>query len=171
MTDKELKHLRRPALIDIIYELQKDLQKQSEEKDAKIAELQSELDKRTLQLSESGSIAEAALRVNGVLEAAQAAADQYLGSIREAEAARAQQQEEAERQQAALLEGAERQQAALLEEANRKAEETILLAKGRAQTILEKAEAEAAEKWETFERRANDLIQAHADLQALLRRD
>ena len=35
-----------------------------------------------LLLSEAGSIAEAALRLNGVFEAAQAAADQYLDSVR-----------------------------------------------------------------------------------------
>ena len=156
MTDKELKRLGRAELIDIIYELQK----QSDEKDAQMEKMQTVIDERTLRISKAGSIAEAAISVNGVFEAAQAAADQYLASIREAEAEQASKQEEAERQQQKIL-----------KEANRQAEETILMAKGQAQSIVEKAEAQAAKKWEAFERRANELIQAHEELQVLLRRD
>ena len=70
MTDKELKHLSRAELIDIIYELQK----QSEEKDAQMQNMQAALNERTLRISKAGSIAEAAIGVNGVFEAAQAAA-------------------------------------------------------------------------------------------------
>ena len=155
MTDKELKHLSRAELIDIIYELQK----QNEEKDAQMQKMQTALDERTLRISKAGSIAEAAISVNGVFEAAQAAAEQYLASIRAAEASNAAKQAEAERQQQKLL-----------EEANRKAEETILLAKGQAQRIVEDAEKQAAAKWAAFEQKANELIQTNADLQALLRR-
>ena len=80
MTDKELKHLSRAALIDIIYELQK----QNQQKDADCQELQDALEKRELILSEAGSIAEAALQINNVMETAQAAADQYLLSLKAA---------------------------------------------------------------------------------------
>lgn len=50
-------------------------------KDAQIAELRAEREKLNVELSEAGSIAEAALKLNGVFEAAQKAADQYLKSI------------------------------------------------------------------------------------------
>ena len=80
MTDKELRHLRRADLIDIIYELEK----QGDEKDVQIKELQAVLEERTLRISNAGSIAEVALNINGVFEAAQAAADQYLLSVRAA---------------------------------------------------------------------------------------
>ena len=155
MTDKELKHLSRAELIDIIYELQK----QSDEKDAQMQKMQTALNERVLRMSKAGSIAEAAISVNGVFEAAQAAAEQYLTSIRAAEASNAAKQAEAEQQQKKLL-----------DEANRKANETILLAKGQAQKIVEEAETQAAAKWTDFEQRANALIQANAELQALLQR-
>lgn len=155
MTDKELKHLSRAELIDIIYELQK----QSDEKDAQIQKMQTALNERVLRMSKAGSIAEAAISVNGVFEAAQAAAEQYLTSIRAAEASNAAKQAEAEQQQKKLL-----------DEANRKANETILLAKGQAQKIVEEAETQAAAKWTDFEQRANALIQANAELQALPQR-
>lgn len=50
---------------------------------AALAEREEELERRTLMLQESGSIAEAALKFNGVFEAAQRATDQYLENIRE----------------------------------------------------------------------------------------
>lgn len=156
MTDKELKHLSRAELIDIIYELQK----QSDEKDAQMQKVQTALDDRTLHIAEAGSIAEAAISVNGVFEAAQAAAEQYLSSIRAAEA-----------ENAAKRAATEQQQKKILEEAKQKADETLLLAKEQAQQIVEEAETQAAAKWTAFEERANALIQANTELQALLRRN
>lgn len=56
------------------------------EKDAKIAELNRTMEEmrasREIELEEAGSIAEAALRMNGVFEAAQRAAEQYLMNVR-----------------------------------------------------------------------------------------
>lgn len=56
------------------------------QKDAKIAALTSEIKKmresRFIELTEAGSIAEAALRLNGIFEAAQKAADQYLLNVK-----------------------------------------------------------------------------------------
>lgn len=58
-----------------------------DEKDAKIHQLREEMAElrvsRRIELEKSGSIAEAALKLNGVFEAAQRAADQYLDNIRE----------------------------------------------------------------------------------------
>ena len=78
MTDKQLRHLSRAELIDIIFELQK----QKEAAEARAEQLQKKLEERELHIAESGSIAEAALRINGIFEAAQAAAEQYLISVR-----------------------------------------------------------------------------------------
>ncbi|MEZ3434851.1 MAG: hypothetical protein K1W34_09590 [Lachnospiraceae bacterium] len=55
------------------------------QKDAKIRELRGTIDEmkasRAIELSEAGNIAEAALRLNGVFEAAQKAAEQYLMNV------------------------------------------------------------------------------------------
>ncbi len=156
MTDKELKHLSRAELIDIIYALQR----QSEEKDARLQTMQAALDDRTLRIEKAGSLAEAAISINGVFEAVQATAEQYLDSIRAAEEANAAKQAEAEQQRKRLL-----------EEAERKADETILLAKGQAQRIVEEAESQAEAKWTAFEQKAYAMIQANAELQSLLQRN
>lgn len=56
------------------------------QKDAQIAELKNTIEEikasREIELEEAGSIAEAALRINGVFEAAQRAAEQYLMNVK-----------------------------------------------------------------------------------------
>lgn len=76
---KEEKRMSKKELLELLV-----LQSQ------KIDELQEELNKTKEQLqdkqitiSESGSIAEAALKLNKVFEVAQASADQYLKNIKE----------------------------------------------------------------------------------------
>ena len=79
MTDKDLRHLSRAELLDILYEQQKRYEDSLAENQA----LRQQLEDRTLRIASAGSIAEAAIQVNGVFEAAQAAADQYLASAME----------------------------------------------------------------------------------------
>ena len=153
MTDKELKRLSRAELIDIIYELQK----QSEEKDAQMQTMQTALDERTLRMSKAGSIAEAAISVNGVFEAAQAAADQYLLSLKAAAEDTELMQAETKEKQRKILSDAEAQAAGIL----RRAEE-------QAASLNAATETQCAEKWAEFECRANELIAAHRELQDLM---
>ena len=117
MTDKELRRLSRAELIDILYELQK----RGEELDAQNQQLRRQLEQRQLHLAEAGSIAEAALRVNGVFEAAQAAADQYLLSVQASVASAEQKVADAERQAEEILRDAQVQAQKLLDDANRRA--------------------------------------------------
>ena len=108
MTDQELRRLSRADLIDIIYTLQQ----QKEQAEQQLAQAQAQLQDRQLRLANASSIAEAALSLNGVFDAAQAA-DQYLQAVR-ASAAETQAQKEqiladAERQE--IVDTAERQAA------------------------------------------------------------
>lgn len=81
MTDRELKKLNRAELLEMLLiqtgEVER-LQKELEETKDKLADQQ-------LQVANAGSIAEAALQVNGVFETAQLAANQYLDNIRQLE--------------------------------------------------------------------------------------
>lgn len=86
MTDRELKKLNRSELLQLLIELSDEneqLREQNGEQQSQIESLTQQLETRSLQMEQTGSIAEAALRVNGVFEAAQAAADEYLQTIRE----------------------------------------------------------------------------------------
>lgn len=78
MTDKELKRLKRVDLLELLLA-------QSRENDhlrAELEETRRKLDAKELVLEQAGSIAEAALRLNKVFETAQAAADQYILSVK-----------------------------------------------------------------------------------------
>lgn len=164
MTDKELRHLSRAELIDIIYELQK----QSDKKAAQMQKLQAALEERTLRISKAGSIAEAAISVNGVFEAAQAAADQYLTSVKEATADMEQTLADAEEKRKKILCDAEEQAADLVRKAEEQAENLVHSAEEQVTTMNAEAEKRCAEKWSAFEHRANDLIAAHKELKGLL---
>ena len=78
MTDKEFKRLSRPQLIEIIYQLQLQIDKLNEEKQA----LENELEDKRLRLQSAGNIAEAALEINDCFRSAQNAAEQYLNEIK-----------------------------------------------------------------------------------------
>ena len=67
MTDKELKNLSRRDLLEMLIEQSKELQRLRE----KLAETEALLEKKEISISNVGSIAEAALQLNGVFEAAQ----------------------------------------------------------------------------------------------------
>ena len=77
MTDKELKKLNKAELLELLT-----IQSAENERlKRQLEEVQQKLEDRTILIERSGSIAEAALRINEVFEAAQKAADQYLYNI------------------------------------------------------------------------------------------
>lgn len=79
MTNKELRKLSRRQLLELMLE-------QSKRIDALESELtraRDELERRRIVAEQSGSIAEAALRLSGVFEAAQQAADLYVKNIQQ----------------------------------------------------------------------------------------
>ncbi len=78
MTDKEFRKLSRSELIDIIFELQQRYETIQNENNR----LKQDLEKRELNIANAGSLADAVMKINGVFEAAQAAADQYLLSVK-----------------------------------------------------------------------------------------
>ena len=78
MTDKEFKRLSRSQLIEIIYQLQLKQAELTEENE----KLSKALADRRMIVSEAGNIAEAALAIHNVMQAAQDAATHYLEEMR-----------------------------------------------------------------------------------------
>ena len=79
MTDNELKKKNRKELLELLL-----VQTQRADRlEAELAEANRKLADRTLAQSEAGSIAEAALRLNGVYESAESAVAQYVENIRQ----------------------------------------------------------------------------------------
>ena len=77
MATKDLKKLSRAELLELLIEQTDENRKLTEE----IDELRKKLADKILTCDESGSLAEAAIKLNGVFEAAQAACDQYIANI------------------------------------------------------------------------------------------
>ena len=73
MTEKELRKLGRAELLELLLEQAREFEALEQRLNAAEAALQSQ----QLQLETCGSIAEASLKLNGVFEAAQKAAEQY----------------------------------------------------------------------------------------------
>ena len=77
MTDKQIKHLSRKELLEMLIEQEKE----NVRLESEIERLKGELEaKRTIYM-ESGSLAEAALKLSGIFEAADYAAKIYLESL------------------------------------------------------------------------------------------
>lgn len=79
MTAKELKRLRRSDLLEMLLTLRKE----NEQLRQQLDHAQEQLENRRIEIERSGSLAEAALRLNGVFEAAQAACEQYAENMRQ----------------------------------------------------------------------------------------
>ena len=72
-----LKKLSRQELLEMLIESERHVEQLEKELEA----TRKQLEDRKIQIENAGSIAEAALKLNGIFEAAQAAADQYLENL------------------------------------------------------------------------------------------
>lgn len=82
MTDKQLRKLKRSELLEMLMEIERENETLAEENRL----LRSRLEDKELRIAKSGSLAEAALQVSGVFEAAQQAAELYLENIKRMDA-------------------------------------------------------------------------------------
>lgn len=78
MQQNELHKLGKTDLLTLIYKQEKQIKSLTKE----VNDLKRQLDDRTIQMKEAGSIAEASLKINKIFETAQQAADEYLESIK-----------------------------------------------------------------------------------------
>lgn len=81
MTDKELRRLKRRDLLELLLEKTEENEKLT----AELAEAKKQLDQRQLAVANAGSLAEAAVSINGMLLAADETARQYLENLRDTE--------------------------------------------------------------------------------------
>ena len=136
MTDRELRRLRRDDLLQILI----DQQRQNDEMAEALKRAQAELQDKRIAIEESGSVAEAAMKLNGVFQAAQAAVDEYTAQCRSrAEALQAQAQAEADR--------AKKLADDVVASARREADRILADARAQAQKLL----SEAGNRSETTE--------------------
>jgi len=77
--DKRLKKISKKELLEILLAQAKKI----EELETELKEVKEELNSRRIEIKKSGSIAEAALKLNGIFELAQKTADEYVENVKE----------------------------------------------------------------------------------------
>lgn len=78
MTERELKKLSRAELLELLLSQTREVENLRK----KLQATEDEMNDRNLRILEAGDLAHAVLQVNGVMQAAQAAAQQYLDNIK-----------------------------------------------------------------------------------------
>lgn len=157
VTEKEIKKLSRADLLQMLIEQSEELEKLK----AELSETKEKLDDREIKISEAGSIAEAAVSINGVFEAAQAAGMQYLENIkklseRQDALARVKERENKEKCDRQL---SETQRKCLVMEAETKA---------KCDAMVQKAERESKAYWDDVSKRLEKFYDEHIGLRELL---
>ncbi len=170
MTDRELRKLSRKDLLELLIA-------QGRERDALQAQLdeaRAALAERQIRAERAESIAEAALQLNGVFEAAQAAAQQYLDNVRASSGAARTTAEPAADDTARQAAWAGRE-AEARRNADRQIREAAMVAKKieedaqrRAQEIEEEGRRKAQAHWDETIKRLEDYCQEHEALKDLL---
>ena len=157
MTEKELKRLSRGELIELAVDQGDELAAVKEQ----LESAKTMLNNKALIINEAGSIAEAAFKLNGVFEAAQAASQQYLDSIKSL----------SERQKTICdqIEKESRIKAEkMLKEAETKAIAMEEDTKLKCEAMVEKAKKEANDYWDALSYKLELFYSEHSGLQELL---
>ena len=148
MTEKDLRRLNRAELLEMLIAQGKEM----EELRAQMSEMQKKLDDRQICLNQAGSIAEASLQLNGVFEAAQAAADQYLAQVH---AANEQSQQLADR---------------IVADAQRKATAIVQQAQQEADRICAMTDEGTQQKWAELQEKTDTMLQSYEALRLALQK-
>ena len=143
MTEKELRAMSKAQLIEKVTNLAREKDELSERIEKLTSQLKEAREKASSHASvigNAGSIAEAALALNGVFEAAQAAANQYVEEV------------------ARLRGEQEAASAALLEETRQKCREMEIGTQRRCDEMFRAAREESSQNWNTLARQLEDAV-------------
>jgi hypothetical protein len=164
MTDKELQKLKRGDLLELLLEQSRvidDLKIQMQEKDDTISSLNKKLEDRKIEIEEAGTIAEASFKLNGVFEAAEKAAQQYLENLKELHDREQNvillKEEEMENKCAAMLKETQEHCDSMKENVMKECEELETSTKTKCQTLKEEVEIKCRLREEEAENKCADL--------------
>lgn len=136
MTDKEFGRLNRAQLIEIIYELQLEHQRIISEND----KLKKQLEEQRIDIQETGSIAEATVRLTHIFEVAQQTADKYLDEVYKSHS----------------------NENKIIEDAKVQAEQIIQEAKNESQQIRQAAMEEIEKKRKEFQEKVVEVLESYS---------
>jgi len=164
MKDKALRRLSRADLLELLI----DRTRENDQMKARIAELEEQLlsanqklEQRRIAIDNAGSIAEAALQVNGMIDAAQRTASQYIENIERIQ--------KEQTQTSLRLEKESRERAdRLIADTERKCAAMESEARARCDEMVKAAEREAGRNWDELNTRLAQISQENESMRALL---
>lgn len=186
MKDKEFQKLKRGDLLEILLEQSKsidDLRIQLQEKDDIIASLNEKLAERKIDIQSAGTMAEASLKLNGVFEATEKAAQQYLENLKELHDREQNimsiKEEEIENKCAALFKATQERCNFMKETTMKECEELETAVKTRCQALEEETEKRCAyldakakedvdKRWSVLSERLEEFYKEHQGIRELL---
>ncbi len=193
MEQTNVNKLRKKAVIELLLQAQKENQALKDE----LEQLKAKLADKEICIENAGTIAEAAFQMNGVLEAAQAAAQQYLDNVKtlterqeadcmlkeKATAAKCIAQEQATFERCSFMKEeaekaceemerttrlrCEQMEQTTAEKCEAQEKETV----EKCQALIQKAEQDVEEKWDDLSARLEEFYRAHIGLKSLLTAD
>jgi len=146
MTEKELRKLSRSDLLEMLIEQGEELRKVKQQ----LEEREEALRDREIKIDTAGSIAEAALKLNGIFEAAQASCEQYTENIRKLSA----------RQEAVCKQ--------MEQETKRRCAAIEAETKVRCAEMLTKAKIDSQKYWDDVSAKLDAYYEEHVALRELL---
>lgn len=164
MAAKELKHMSRGDLLQLLIQKSQEVETLTEQlaqQDAQLKQISSSVEKQVQSFEKAGSLAEAAIASSNLIADAQKAADLYLVGI---ERMRLEQEAAGE----ALLKEARIKAEALMNEAQQKCALMEADARRRCDELRRTAEQDAQHNWEELSRRLDQLSDHNAELRTML---
>ena len=156
MTNKELKKLSRSELLEMLLSQSKEVEKLKEQ----LKKVNKLLEDRHIAIDNAGSLAEASLQLNGVFQAAQNAAAQYMENI--------QSLSDRQTEVCARMERESREQAEkLLSEAQHKCSSMEHETQKKCDFMVKSAQEQAQKYWNNVSEKVAQIAEAQADLKAL----
>lgn len=157
MTDKELRKLSRKDLLQMLIEQSQEVQALRE----KLSEAEAALADRTIAIDQAGSIAEAALQLNGIFQVAQDSCQQYIDNVRQL----CQRQEE---KSAQLEEESEAKAKKIIEEAEKFKADVEHDTKLKCAMMTREAKEQSQAYWDEVSARLKNFCEEHSVLRKLL---
>lgn len=158
MNEKELRRLNRSELLEMLIAQTK----KTERLEKELAEATKSLEERELNIREAGTMAEAALRLNNIFEAADKAAAEYLESIRVQANNASKLYESTELQANSMLRDAEARAERLIAEAEVKSAAICADAAQRRQAVLAEADEERRKQLADFQKQFAEFLSSHS---------
>ena len=157
MTEREMRRLGRAELLEMLLEQGKENEKLQE----RIKELEDKLQSKEIHLDKAGSIAQAALALNGVFEAAEASCLQYIENIRmlnERQVEINKEREEKSQADAAVMLSETQAKCIMMEEETKK----------KCEERIRETDKRVEERWAQISQRLTALYQSHEGLMELV---